>query len=442
MLFTTDAMRAVFAERKAIQCMLDVERALAGAEAAHDVIPSSAAEVIGRHCDAAAFDIPALRDAARNAGNLAIPLVAALTRAVAAESPDAKGYVHWGATSQDIIDTALVLQLRDALNLVDADLTRLAHALREQVVAHRRTVMAGRTWLQQASPVTLGLKLAGSLDAIERHRVRFTAIRTPALTLQLGGAAGTLASLRNAGIAVERSMAQVLGLQVALTPWHTQRDRLCEVATTFGLLAATLGKLARDLSLLAQTEVGEAFEPAVPGRGGSSTMPQKRNPVGAAIALAAAVRIPGLVSTMLSAAVQEHERGLGNWPAEWETLPEIAMLAAGALDAMAGAVQGLDVDAARMRVNLDLTGGQLMAEAVQMSLAPALGRDVAHQLVARACKQALEQHRHLREVLDEDPQVGKVLDRTALHALFEPAAYLGATDTFIDRVLARHQPSS
>jgi 3-carboxy-cis,cis-muconate cycloisomerase len=171
-------------------------------------------------------------------------------------------------------------------------------------------------------------------------------------------------------------------------------------------------------------------------------MPQKRNPVGAAIALAAAVRIPGLVSTMLSAAVQEHERGLGNWPAEWETLPEIAMLAAGALDAMAGAVQGLDVDAARMRVNLDLTGGQLMAEAVQMSLAPALGRDVAHQLVARACKQALEQHRHLREVLDEDPQVGKVLDRTALHALFEPAAYLGATDIFIDRVLARHQPSS
>jgi 3-carboxy-cis,cis-muconate cycloisomerase len=442
MLFTTDAMRDVFAERHALQCMLDVERALAAAEAQHGVIPATAAAAIARHCDAAAFDVPALRDAARNAGNLAIPLVAALTRAVGTDAPEAKGFVHWGATSQDIIDTGLVLQLREALRLIDADLARLAQALREQVVQHRATVMAGRTWLQQASPVTLGLKLAGSLDAIGRHRERLATLRAHVATVQLGGAAGTLASLAKAGTAVEQAMADALGLSVPAIPWHTQRDRVCEVATTLGLITATLGKLARDLSLLAQTEVGEAFEPATPGRGGSSTMPQKRNPVGAAIALAAAVRVPGLVATMLSAAVQEHERGLGNWPAEWDTLPEIAMLAAGALDAMAGAVAGLDVDAARMRVNLELTRGQLMAEAVQMALAPALGRDVAHGLVARACKQALVEDKHLRDVLAGDVQVGTVLDKAALHALFEPAAYLGATDIFIDRVLERHKSTT
>jgi 3-carboxy-cis,cis-muconate cycloisomerase len=213
---------------------------------------------------------------------------------------------------------------------------------------------------------------------------------------------------------------------------------VCEVATTLGMITATLGKLGRDVSLLAQTEVAEAFEPAAPGRGGSSTMPHKRNPVGAAVALAAAVQVPGLIATMLSAAVQEHERGLGDWPAEWDTLPQIAMLTAGALDAMTAVVAGLDVDAERMRANLEITQGQIMAEAVQMALAPALGRDVAHSLVGAACKRAVADKRHLRDVLGDDSKVRAVLDAEALARLFEPLSYLGSANTFIDRVLARH----
>jgi 3-carboxy-cis,cis-muconate cycloisomerase len=328
------------------------------------------------------------------------------------------------------------LQLRNAFDLLEADLARLVTALRDQVERHRRTLLPGRTWLQQAAPVTLGLKLAGVLDALNRHRERLLQARGRALLLQFGGAAGTLASLGERGPDVARALAADLRLPLANVPWHTQRDGVCEVAATLGLLVATLGKLARDLSLLAQTEVGEAFEPAAPGRGGSSTLPHKRNPVGAAVALAAAVRVPNLVATMLSAAVQEHERGLGNWPAEWETLPEIALLAAGALDAMLYAVQGLEVDAPRMRANLALMNGLLLAEAAQMALAPAMGRDVAHQLVGDASRKAAADKRLLRDVLAEDPTVRAVLDDAALDRLFDPANYLGATDRFIDAALA------
>ena len=256
--------------------------------------------------------------------------------------------------------------------------------------------------------------------------------------LQFGGAAGTLASLGARGLAVEAALATDLGLAIADTPWHTQRDNICEVATTLGLVTATLGKLARDLSLLAQTEVAEVFEPTAPGRGGSSTMPHKRNPVGAAVALAAAIQVPGLVSTMLTAAVQEHERGLGDWPAEWDTLPQIAMLAAGALEAMSNTIAGLDVDAQRMMMNLDTTQGQIMAEAVQMALAPVLGRDVAHSLVGAACKRAVADRRHLRDVLGDEPKVRAVLDATALARLFEPLSYLGSADAFIERALSHH----
>ena len=435
-LFTTDAMRALFDQRAQLQRMLDVEAALARAEATVGVIPGAAAQVITKHCEAGAYDEVALRTAARDAGNLAIPLVAALTLAVGAADGKAKGFVHWGATSQDILDTALVLQLRDALALLAEDLDRLAAALRRQVMVHREAVIAGRTWLQQAAPTTLGLKLAGVLDAVHRHRERLAATRSQVAVLQFGGAAGTLASLGAQATMVEATLAAELGLAVPATPWHTQRDRLCEVATTAGLLVATLGKLARDLALLAQTEVGEAFEPSAPGRGGSSTLPQKRNPVAAAIALAAATRVPPLVATMLTAAVQEHERGLGNWPAEWETLPQIMLLTAGALDALASAVDGLEVDAARMRINLGVTHGQLMAEAVQMALAPRLGRDTAHARVAAACREAATGRRDLRDVLAADTDVRATLDDAALDRLLDPAHYVGMSGAFIDRVLA------
>jgi 3-carboxy-cis,cis-muconate cycloisomerase len=435
-LFTTDPMQAVFSDAARVQRMLDFEAALARAEAKTGVIPAAAAGAIERQCSAKDYDLAALASAARNAGNLAIPLVAALTKRVAESDVSAKGYVHWGATSQDAIDTGLVLQLRDALDLVDADVARLSGALAEQAQRHRRTILPGRTWLQQALPVTLGLKLAGTLDAMKRHRARLGDARKRALVLQFGGAAGTLASLGERGVDVQRALAADLGLALPDIPWHTQRDRVIEVATTLGSIAATLGKLARDLSLLAQTEVGEAFEPAAPGRGGSSTMPQKRNPVGCAIALAAATRVPGLVATMLAAGVQEHERGLGNWPAEWDALPQIAEATASALAAMADVVAGLTVDEKRMRANLDISKGQVMAEAVQMALAPAIGRDVAHKLVAEASRKAGAEGRHLRDVLAAEPRVQAVLDDAALDRLFEPGNYLGATDAFIDRVLA------
>jgi 3-carboxy-cis,cis-muconate cycloisomerase len=438
MLFTTDAMRAIFSARARLARMLEFEAALARAEARAGVIPQAAADAIALQCDAARFDTGEIDAAARTAGNVAIPLVAALTRAVGAVDADAKGYVHWGATSQDAIDTGLVLQLRDALALIDADLARLAGALAMQARRHTATVLSGRTWLQQALPITLGVKLAAIVSALDRHRDRIASLRSRALVLQFGGAAGTLASLHERGLAVSDELGRELGLEVPDMPWHTERDRLCEIAATLGMLTATLGKLARDLSLLAQTEVGEADEPAAPGRGGSSTMPQKRNPVGASIALAASLRVPGLVATMLQAAVQEHERGLGNWPAEWETLPQIVMLTAGALDAMAEVAEGLDIHVDRMRANLDLTHGLIFAEAVQMALAPAMGRDAAHSLVAGACRRASAQRAHLRDILENEPRVNDVLGREAIAHLFDPAAYLGQSRTYVARALVRH----
>ena len=431
-------MRAVFSDEARIARMLKFEAALAEAEARVGVIPREAADAIARACTLDDIDVAAIARAARQSGNLAIPLVAALTRKVAAASPDAKGYVHWGATSQDAIDTGLVLQLRDAFALIDAGIERLTTALAQKVRAHASTVLAGRTWLQQALPVTLGVKLAGVLDATLRNRARIAAAAREALVVQFGGAAGTLASLGDAGLAVTDALAQRLALRAPDMPWHTQRDRLCDAAASLGLLTATLGKYARDVALLAQSEVGEVQEPALPGRGGSSTMPQKRNPVGSAIALEASVRVPALVSTMLSAAVQEHERGLGNWPAEWATLPEIALLASGALDAMIDVTEGLDVDADRMRDNLEITRGLIFAEAVQMALAPAMGRGTAHALVAECCRRATHERAHLRDVLAADPSVMHVLDAPTLAQLFDPLRYLGATQAFIERVLIVH----
>jgi len=431
-------MREIFSDASRLARMLEFEAALAKAEAQVGVIPAQAAEVIASQCDIAGFDVMAIDGAMQAAGNLAIPLVAALTRNVGDIDAQAKGFVHYGATSQDAIDTGLVLQLRDALVLIDADLVRLAQALAHQARKHAGTVMPGRTWLQQALPITLGTKLDAFVGALDRHRDRLERARHEDLVLQFGGAAGTLAALGSQGLAVSEALAEELGLDVPDIPWHTQRDRLCDIASILGMLVATLGKLGLDIALLAQTEVGEASEPAAPGRGGSSTMPQKRNPVGASVAIAASVRVPGLVATMLAASVQEHERGLGNWPAEWETLPEIVMLAAGALAAMLDVARGLDVDAERMRANLALTNGLVFAEAVQMELAPTMGRDAAHALVARACRRALAEHAHLRDILAGEPDVVKRLGRERIDALFDPKRCIGESSALIERALARH----
>jgi len=440
-MFASPDMLPVFSDLAAVRRMLEFEAALARAEAAHGVIPAAAAAPIAACCKVEKLDLPALAQAAAAAGNLAIPLVRQLTAAVLRDDAEAGKYVHWGATSQDAIDTGLVLQLRDALDLIDADVAALADALANLARAHRDTTMIGRTWMQHALPTSLGLKAAGCLDAVLRHQQRLQEIRHRALVLQFGGAAGTLASLGRQGLAVSATLAQKLGLALPDLPWHTHRDRVAEVATVLGLLTGTLGKMARDISLLMQTDVGEVAEPSAPGRGGSSTMPHKRNPVGCAAALTAAMRVPALVSTMLSGMVQEHERALGGWQAEWDSLPDIVLLASGALRQMRDVLAGLEVDAARMRANLDLTHGLIMGEAVMLALGAAMGRMAAHKLVEQASKQAVASGRHLREVLGSDADVGRHLAPEALDRLFDPANYRGEAGAFVDRALASYERS-
>ncbi len=434
-LFTTAEMQEVFSDRVRIQRMLDFEAALATAQAKVGIIPDLAATAIAQKCDAALFDFDGLGRDAAYSGNLAIPLVKQLTTLVAKDNDEAAKFVHWGATSQDAIDTGLVLQLRDALNSIKQQLGDLSNALIIQVKRHRNTLMVGRTWLQHALPITFGSKAAGWLDSVTRDRQRLKEIRPRVLALQFGGAAGTLASLGSHGITVALELAKGLDLELPASPWHSQRDRVAEVATTLGLLVGNLGKIARDVSLCMQTEVAELAEPAVPGRGGSSTMPHKRNPVGCATALSAAIRVPGLVSTMLTAMPQEHERGLGGWHAEWNTLPEIAMLAAGTLDNLTEVIAGLEVNVERMRANLDSSTGLIMAEAVTMALGKAMGKREAHRLVEQACLRAVRESRHLHDVLFEDPVIQARLTVAELEKLMDPAHYLGATQEFIDRVL-------
>jgi 3-carboxy-cis,cis-muconate cycloisomerase len=298
--------------------------------------------------------------------------------------------------------------------------------------------MAGRTLLQHAVPTTFGLKAAGWLDAVTRHRARLREVKGRALALQLGGAAGSLSALGAAGPRVAEALADELKLALPDVPWHANRDRLAEVATWAGLCTGTLGKMARDLALLAQTEVAEAHEPAGAGRGASSTMPQKRNPVAATVVSAAAVRVPGLVGTVLAAMVQENERAAGGWQAEWETLPELVCVFAGALHHLADAVAGLEVDATRMRANLDLTGGLVFAEGVRMALVPRVGRTEAARSVAAACERARMEGRPLRDVLAAEPGLAPHLPAGELASLLDPQSVVGPAGALVDRVLAAH----
>jgi 3-carboxy-cis,cis-muconate cycloisomerase len=434
-LFTTDAMREIFSDRRKLQGMLEFEAALARALARAGVAPESAVEPIVEQCNPNNFALEPLAREAALAGNLAIPLVKVLTAAVAKSDPKAAGFVHWGATSQDAIDTGLVLQLRDALDLLHRELLQFSATLARVAEKHQATLLAGRTWLQQASPVTLGLKVAAWLDAIHRQQARIAHARNEVLTLQFGGAVGTLAALGEKGPAVAAALASDLKLKVPSIPWHTHRDRFAEVASALGLLVGTLGKIARDISLLAQTEIGEVLEPAESGRGGSSTLPHKRNPVGSAVVLAAAIRVPALVSTMLTAMVQEHERGLGGWHAEWETLPEIFLLAAGALAHMAHVVDGMEVYEEHMTYNLGATHGLILSEAIAIALAKHIGRSPAHQLVEHAAHRALESGRPLRDLLLEDQEVRAHLSPAEVDSLLDPKNYAGSAASMIQQVL-------
>jgi len=428
-------MGEVFSDAARLQHMLDFEAALARAEAGCGVIPDAAAPAIASKCRADLIDANALATAAAASLNPAIPLVKQLTALVAKDDPEAARFVHWGATSQDANDTGLVLQIRQALDILEADLAALCGGLSELARKHRSTLIAGRTLMQHALPTTFGVKVAGWLDAMNRHRERFAETRARVLVLQFGGAVGTLAALREKGLQVAEALAAELHLGLPTMPWHTQRDRVAEAATTLGLCTGTLGKIARDISLHMQTEIAEVFEPVGEGRGVSSTMPHKRNPVSAAIVLSAATRVPGLVSTMLSALVQEDERGLGDWHAEWETLPEIFRLTAGALHQMATSVPHLEIDAARMRRNLDATHGLIFAEAVTMAMGKHIGKSAAHALVEAASRQARESGEHLREVLAQNPAVTERLTSAELDRLFAPENYLGVAEELVDRVI-------
>jgi 3-carboxy-cis,cis-muconate cycloisomerase len=438
-LFSSEGMQRIFSDRNTIQRMLDVEAALARALAVEDVIPHSAVAAIVNACRADLIDVTALANSVSSAGNLAIPLVKQLTAVVASKDADASRYVHWGATSQDVVDTGRVLQMREAIDLITTDLAELADTLASLAHQHRATIMMGRTWMQHAQPTTFGLKVAAWLDAIMRHQDRLQALRAQVCVLQFGGATGTLASLGTNGLTVATALAKDLSLSLPALPWHTHRDRMGEFATTLGLFTGTLGKIARDIALHAQTEIAELAEPLAPGRGGSSTMPHKRNPVACSAVLACAMRVPALVSTMLTAMVQEQERALGGWQAEWETLPEIASLTSAALNQLREVMSGLAVDAARMRSNIDITQGLVMAEAVSLALAHHVGRAVAHELVEEACRQAVESGRSLLEVLNSDPRMPKEFSSLRIETLFDPARYLGEAPAFVERVLAHHR---
>ncbi|MFW3898899.1 3-carboxy-cis,cis-muconate cycloisomerase [Pseudomonas bharatica] len=437
--FTAPAMREIFSDRGRVQGMLDFEAALARAEAAVGVIPAVAVAPIEMACQAERYDFGALAEAIGSAGNSAIPLVKALGKVIASGVAEAERYVHLGATSQDAMDTGLVLQLRDALALIEDELAQLTDVLAKQASAHADTPLAGRTWLQHATPVTLGMKIAGWLGALDRSRQRLAELKPRLLTLQFGGASGTLAALGDKALPIAEALADQLKLGLPEQPWHTQRDRLVEFASVLGLVAGSLGKMGRDVSLLMQTEAGEVFEPSAPGKGGSSTMPHKRNPVGAAVLIGAATRVPGLVATLYSAMPQEHERSLGLWHAEWETLPEICCLVSGALRQARIIAEGLEVDAERMRRNLDLTQGLVLAEAVSIVLAQRLGRDHAHHLLETCCKRAVAEQRHLRAVLGDDAQVSAELSAEELDRLLDPANYLGQAKAWVERAVAEHQ---
>jgi 3-carboxy-cis,cis-muconate cycloisomerase len=433
-LFTTAAMRAAFADAARLQRMLDVEAALARAQAKLGLIPAEAAAEIAAKADLGRFDPAAIRAGTELAGYPIIPLVKALGEACAG---DAGRYVHWGATTQDIVDTALMLQIRDALALIAADLDGIAAALADLARRHRDTPMAGRTHLQQALPITFGFKCAVWLAAIQRQQTRLARLREEVPVVQFGGAVGTLAALGADGIAVMEALAAELDLPAPKIAWHVGRDGLAEAAAFLGVLTGALGKIATDVMLLMQTEVDEVREPYRKGRGGSSTMPQKRNPIACELILAATGNVRQLVPVMLDAMLADHERATGPWHAEWVALPQAFALTAGALHHARAMLEGLEVDPARMRRNLDLTRGLISAEAVMMALAPFVGRQEAHHLVADACRKALAHDGHLLDALRAEPAVTAHLSPERLQALLDPQSYTGLAGAFVDRVLDR-----
>lgn len=434
-LFYKTEVNALFSAEAYLSAILRFEAALAEAQAEHGMIPAPAAKTIADCCTIDQLDLPLLIQQIGLAGNPNIPLVKQLTASVKKTDPEAAKYVHLGATSQDVIDTAMVLQLKSALHIVQKDLQQLIFQLRELAIAHRHTIMAGRSFMQHARPITFGFKVATWLDGVLRASTRMEHLVQNNLVLQFGGAVGTLAGFDNKALSIAESLAQKLDLSLPPISWHTQRDRMVELASAMGILVGNLGKIAKDISLLMQTEIGEVFEPAGAGKGGSSTMPHKRNPVGCVAILAAAQRTPGLVSTLMQSMPQDHERATGLWHAEWLPLAELCKLTAGALQQAMILTDGLEVDAERMRQNLELTKGLIFAENVSLALAEKVGKAVAHEWMEAHCKTVQATQKHLKAVLLEAPQIRQYLSEGEIETLFDPVNALGECDRLIDAVI-------
>jgi 3-carboxy-cis,cis-muconate cycloisomerase len=428
-LFSTPEMSAVFSGTSRVRRMLEVEAALARAQARLGIIPSDAAEAIAVQCRVELFDVERLFEETRETGVPTIPLV----RALAEKAGEVPGrYVHWGATSQDVVDTGMVLQAREGLALLERRLREVGAACAELAERHRRTVMAGRTLLQQAVPVTFGLKAARWLALVTRRISTVRRVRRKGSVLQFGGASGTLAALGVEGLQVAELLADELGLEVPEMPWHAERDRMADVAGGLATVAGAMGKIARDLVLLAQSEVAEVAEGQ---SGGSSSMPQKRNPTNGVQALAAARLAGATASLLVSGMEHEHERGSGGWQAEWAAVPALFRYTACAVERVGAALDGLEVDAGRMRQNLDRSNGLIMAEALTMALAVHLGRRDGHRLVGEACRRAAEQGISLHEAAAADERIRDIVSPEDLGVLLDPEHYLGSTDLLIDRAL-------
>lgn len=431
--FGTPEMRDVFSDESTIAKQVAVEIALARVQGRLGVIPAEAAAAIAGKCNANGIDLPALKKKTDVVGYPIVGLVAQLAK----QCGDAGRYLHWGATTQDIIDTALVLQIKDALALVAQEMAAIDAALVNLSRTHKMTVMAGRTHLQQALPITFGYKAAVWLSMMQRHRQRLDELKPRVLVGQFAGAAGTLASLRERGLEVSDALMDELGLGKPDIPWHVARDGVTEAVSFLALVTGTLAKIATDVMLMMQTEIGEAFEPFEEGRGSSSTMPQKRNPIACEFIIGAAKVVRQQVGLMLDGMVADHERATGPWQAEWVALPQAFIAASGALKHARLMLQGLVVEPARMRKNLDVTGGLIMAEAVMMAFAQHVGRQEAHHIVYAACRKALEAGTTLADELAKVPEVTRHFSRDEIAGLTDPASYLGSVPQMVDRVLAR-----
>jgi 3-carboxy-cis,cis-muconate cycloisomerase len=430
--FGTPRMREVFSDFSLISRYVEVEIALAKAEARCGVIPADAADEITKRADASTLNFDRLRRETDVVGYPILPLVHQL----AEQCGEAGRYVHWGATTQDIMDTGVILQVRDGLAIIEEDIAALRGILADLSRRYRDTPMAGRTHLQQALPVTFGYKTAIWLAMFDRHAERLAQLKPRVLVGQFGGAAGTLASLGDKGFDVQQALCEQLGLGVPVSTWHVARDGLAEVVNFFGLVTGSLGKIALDIMIMASTEFAELYEPFVKGRGASSTMPQKRNPISSELILAACKAVRQHAGLMLDAMVQDFERATGPWHAEWMAIPESFVLTAGSLHQARFALGGLIVDENKMAENLEISRGLIVAEAVMMGLAPEIGRQQAHDVVYDACRLANEKGMSLADALSANPQVSERIDRATIDRLTSPGNYLGLAPEMVDRVLA------